>query len=207
MKPVKKCPKCNLTKDCSLFAKSKRQFDGYQSYCKECKKEVNKIFWQNRCFKKPIHGTKFCTKCKADKSVNLFFASRRRGDGLASRCKPCAQEYCNKDSNERYLNNIQYRLAKILRSRLWWALQGQKKVGSAVKNLGCTITELKKHLERLFQPGMSWDNQGKWHIDHVRPLSSFDLTNIEQLAMACHYTNLQPLWAEDNLKKNNHWAG
>lgn len=59
------------------------------------------------------------------------------------------------------------------------------------------------HLERQFTPGMSWTNYGDWHIDHIKPLASFDLTDRVQLLVACHFTNLQPLWAEENLKKGD----
>jgi len=61
------------------------------------------------------------------------------------------------------------------------------------------------HLESKFQEGMSWENYGKngWHLDHIIPLSAFDLTDPEQLKIACHYTNIQPLWARDNLVKSN----
>lgn len=61
--------------------------------------------------------------------------------------------------------------------------------------------ELRAHLETRFLPGMTWENYGAWHIDHVRPLASFDLTDRAQLLQACHYTNLQPLWARDNRSK------
>lgn len=79
------------------------------------------------------------------------------------------------------------------------------KSGSAIRDLGCSMEELKVYLESKFQPGMSWDNYSftGWHIDHIIPLSSFDLTDPEQFKQACHYTNLQPLWAEDNFKKSN----
>jgi len=78
------------------------------------------------------------------------------------------------------------------------------KAGSAVKDLGCTIPELIKYLESKFQLGMTWENHSStgWHIDHIIPLCEFDLTDREQFLKAAHYTNLQPLWAEDNLKKN-----
>jgi hypothetical protein len=60
---------------------------------------------------------------------------------------------------------------------------------------------LRARLEVKFQQGMSWDNYGQWHIDHIKPLAKFDLTDRTQFLAACHYTNLQPLWAEDNLSK------
>jgi len=102
-------------------------------------------------------------------------------------------------------NNIQYKLSINLRCRLHSAINGNYKSGSAVKDLGCTIDELKVYLESKFQPGMSWDNYGKtgWHIDHIKPLASFDLTDKYQLLEACNYTNLQPLWAKDNLVKSD----
>lgn len=101
--------------------------------------------------------------------------------------------------------NIEYKLSLNLRTRLCNALQRNTKSGSAVRDLGCSIEELKIYLESKFQPGMSWDNYGYygWHIDHIKPLSSFNLTNRNQLLEACHYTNLQPLWAKDNLSKND----
>jgi hypothetical protein len=103
-------------------------------------------------------------------------------------------ELCRKQSP-------QYRLACNLRSRLNTALGRKTKLGSAVRDLGCSIAFLKQHLEFQFHKGMTWENYGQWHIDHKRPLASFDLTNCEQFLEACHYTNLQPLWAVENLSK------
>jgi hypothetical protein len=67
--------------------------------------------------------------------------------------------------------------------------------------LGCSIAELRLHLESQFQPGMSWNNHGEWHIDHIRPLAKFNLACPLQLERACHFSNLQPLWAKDNIVK------
>ena len=58
-----------------------------------------------------------------------------------------------------------------------------------------------KHIEKQFKPGMSWENHGKWHIDHVKPCASFDLTQSEQQKACFSYLNMQPLWAIDNIKK------
>ena len=108
-------------------------------------------------------------------------------------------------NNTRIKTDIQYKLSCRLRSRLRCALQGNYKSGSAVADLGCSIDELKMYLESKFQTDMTWDNWSYegWHIDHIVPLASFDLTDRKQLLLACHYTNLQPLWAIDNLSKGD----
>ena len=95
----------------------------------------------------------------------------------------------------------QYSIAWHLRRRLYNALKGDFKKGSAIEMLGCSIQKVKLYLEAKFELGMSWDNHGKWHIDHIIPLSKFNLQDMEQLKLACHYTNLQPLWAFKNLSK------
>lgn len=114
-----------------------------------------------------------------------------------------------KYSKNRRKTDMSYRLTTILRSRLNRALKGNVKTGSAVNDLGCSIEDLKKYLESKFTNGMSWDNYGKrgWHIDHIRPLSSFNLIDSTELKQATHYTNLQPLWHVDNYKKSNKWSG
>jgi hypothetical protein len=101
--------------------------------------------------------------------------------------------------------DINYKLSRSLRKRLHNAIKNDHKVGSAVRDLGCTIPELKLRLESMFKPGMTWDNWSYrgWHIDHIKPLSSFDLTNRAEFLKAVHYTNLQPLWGKENLIKNN----
>lgn len=107
--------------------------------------------------------------------------------------------------NERRMSNPNTRLAVNLRARLRSLLKKKKKIGSAARDLGCSIEELRVHLESQFLPGMTWENYGPygWHIDHIIPLSSFNLQNKEEFLKACHYSNLQPLWREDNLKKGN----
>lgn len=104
---------------------------------------------------------------------------------------------------QRELEDINFKIKRRLRHRIYCALRFNTKVGSAVKDLGCSIEEFKQYLESKFVESMTWENYGKWHIDHVVPLDSFNLSNREELLLACHYTNLQPLWAKDNLVKSN----
>jgi hypothetical protein len=94
-----------------------------------------------------------------------------------------------------------FKLKKRLRTRLNHALFNNWKTGSAVNDLGCSIEELKQYLESQFTFGMSWDNYGKWHIDHIKPLAMFDLSKRDEFLIACNYKNLKPLWAVENWSK------
>lgn len=122
---------------------------------------------------------------------------------------------CAWDKNKRR-NDVGYHISCVLRSGFYDALSGRVKKSSAVRDLGCSIAELKERLEGLFYDNprtgekMNWDNYGKrdpnsegWQIDHIIPVSSFDLTKRKEQLKVIHYTNLQPLWAIDNLRKNN----
>lgn len=101
-----------------------------------------------------------------------------------------------------------YTIVRRLRGRLWKVLrrQGAKKSDTTQRLVGCSFEDLKLHLEKQFKPGMSWDNQGKWHIDHIRPCASFDFTKESDQKECFHYSNLQPLWAADNLLKSATWS-
>lgn len=95
------------------------------------------------------------------------------------------------------------KLLANMRSRLSYALQGRQKPVVTMQLLGCDRSTLLAHLEARFAPGMTWDNYGHggWHVDHIVPCASFDLTDPEQQRACFHYTNLQPLWASDNCSK------
>jgi hypothetical protein len=101
----------------------------------------------------------------------------------------------------RYKNEVEFRLCSRFRSYLYLHLKNSKKSDHALELLGCSIRFLKTYLEKQFKPGMSWDNYGKWHIDHVKPCAKFDLSKTEEQKKCFHYTNLQPLWAKENLSK------
>ena len=112
----------------------------------------------------------------------------------------------NNASKMRWIkNNPIARLIATQRTRLSNTLKvkGVRKKLKTLDYIGCTATELKKHLEGMFQEGMTWNNYGKngWEVDHIIPLHSFDLKTEEGKKKALHYSNLQPLWREDNLRK------
>jgi hypothetical protein len=104
-------------------------------------------------------------------------------------------------------NNPQYRLASNIRRRIHYVItrDGGTKCDKTLELLGCSIAEFRKYIEEKFLEGMSWDNYGfyGWHIDHIKPCDAFDLTDPSQKKECFHYTNLQPLWASDNLSKGN----
>lgn len=104
-------------------------------------------------------------------------------------------------------NNKDFKLRKALRQRVYFAVKSLKTAKSkkTMELLGCSIDELKIHLESKFQEGMNWENYGLkgWHIDHIIPCAFFDLTKEEEQRKCFHYTNLQPLWWIDNIKKSD----
>ncbi len=108
-------------------------------------------------------------------------------------------------------NFAMYRRVVVAMSR---AMSKHRRGGSVtdafkiVRLLGCSWAEFIAHIEQRFQPGMTWQTYGRsgWHFDHIRPLSSFDLTNEAELLKGCHYTNVQPLWAADNVRKGGRVA-
>ena len=119
--------------------------------------------------------------------------------------------YKNKDKvkqrikiyNKVYRNTLHYKIKDNMRKRIKTALKkdGGKKTKRTMKLVGCTVEQLKQYIERQFKPGMSWDQRSLFHIDHIIPCASFDLTKLSQQKKCFHYTNLQPLWAIDNIKK------
>ena len=183
-----------------MFYKRSSAKDNLDIYCKKCKR-----IYTDSSMKKSKHNIKLCKK-KSDakwyqknkhKKIQINNAWKSKN---IERSREWYREYKRKREHE----DVNFKITNNIRTRMWYALRTYQSTWSA-KNLGCSVIDLKKHLEAQFQLGMTWDNYGLkgWHIDHIRPLSSFDLGNISDLKKACHYSNLQPLWAKENLKKGN----
>ena len=159
-----------------------------------------------------VKAMRKCSKCRQVKELSEFYKNKWNKTGVHIYCIPCWKEYkVSKNHTEyfreykkrRKLVDVQYRISEQLRNRFGIAVKKGVKVGSAIRNLGCSVEELKEYLQSKFSKGMDWENYGKWHIDHIKPLSKFNLSDQNQVAVACHYTNLQPLWATENFRKGN----
>ena len=172
---------------------------------------------------------KVCTKCKIEKPFDEFNKDKKTKDNYRSDCNCCRKQYreANKkrineydkqyrEANKERINKYRiertktdplYKMKKILRDRSQKAFKrkGYSKNTKTQEMLGVDWEVVKKHIERQFTKGMNWNNQGEWHIDHIIPLAS--ASTLERLKELCHYTNLQPMWAEDNLIKSDKIIG
>ena len=159
---------------------------------KEAKAAYDKIYNQ-KC------KDKICEQKKIYKEKNL-----ERIRAYQKRWREENKEKIRINQLNRLHKSITAKLSHNWRSRFKAAMLHNKR-GKSLDFMGCNVEYLKKYLESMFQPGMTWDNYGRygWHIDHIIPVSSFDLTNIAHVYKCFHYSNLQPLWAHDNLAKSN----
>jgi hypothetical protein len=126
----------------------------------------------------------------------------------ARRRTPEYRSYINAHRRNKKRLDPAWAMADRLRKRIGRALRdragiGAKKAYKTSQYLGCTIQELMAHLSSRFLPGMTWNNRHLWHVDHIIPCANFDLADPEQQKKCFHYTNLQPLWAKDNLEKRD----
>lgn len=132
---------------------------------------------------------------------------RRIKNYLKQKSKPDFRDKANAYRRKKEKNDPIFKMNGSLRRYINKTLKIHKspKYHKLNEVLGCSVYELKKYLETKFQPGMTWENHGLygWHIDHIKPLSKFNMLNSNEQKKAFHYTNLQPLWAKDNLKKGN----
>lgn len=227
---TKVCSHCKTKKPSSKFNKNKSTKSGLNAMCKSCTREVGRNYRKNLSKRSSIDipKTKICPNCKVEKSSIEFSKEKSSADGLHSRCKYCESEYrkldktkklTNERRRNRYENDEIYKLRSILRGFIRRSIhlakkssnKDIKKAKKSLEYLGCTIEELKNHLEKQFysHPNtgeeMTWENHSYegWHVDHIKPLSTFDLTKEKEIMKANHYTNLQPLWAEENLTKGS----
>lgn len=186
-----------MDKELSEFYKDKSRKDGFHFYCKKCAIIRAELYRENNKEKCSTTSQEYYQKNKE----KVLTRQKQYQQLNKKRISSYMVEY----NQIRQKNDIQYNLVVHLRNRLTKAIKYNSKSGSAVKDLGCSIDELKSYLESKFQPGMTWENWGLhgWHIDHIKPLAKFNLTQRDEMLEAVNYKNLQPLWAIDNWKKGS----
>ena len=192
----KTCGKCKINKSTDQFHKDSSKISGFTSYCKECKT----LYRKNNIEQFRARKLKWYQKKKLQKS--LIPKQKKIKD---KNYKPAHKLKRKEKERLQRQTDLNFRMLGNLRTRIYHAMKKDTKGKKTKELLGCSIQELKIYLESKFREGMSWGNYGKygWHIDHIIPCSMFDLTNFEQQKKCFHYSNLQPLWAVDNLKKYN----
>jgi len=137
-------------------------------------------------------------------NINYLIRERRKEQDKIRNADPSIRRIINERNRNKYNNNIKYRLRMVLSSRINAAVRGICASASTLELLGCSLSEYVQYLEAKFKPGMTWGNYGiEWHIDHIIPCSAFDLIMIDEQKKCFHYTNTQPLFAIDNLRKGD----
>ena len=181
--------------------------------CKRCSKSIPINNYCGKCYtlnfreRNPGRMEELCADYYKDNKERYIIRATKRNKENPIAHSMAKKKY-DKNSNyqmNRYYSDIQYRLIKTQRARIRAALKGFNKSQTTKELLGCSIEEFKQYLESKFLVGMTWDNYGKfgWHIDHIVPISHFDLTDDVQLKQACNHANLQPLWWQDNIAKRD----
>jgi hypothetical protein len=186
---MKICAKCRQEKEFIYFRKDKTIKCGYRSYCIDCEKI--KIRENGRL--------RYEDKRKQYNKDNADVISSKYKDWRLNNISSIS-----KKASERYNIDPEYKLKHILRVRIQKAIKLNCKKTSSTELLGCNLSEYRLYLESKFTEGMNWDNYGRkgWHIDHIIPCASFNLSDYNQQKQCFHYTNTQPLWWWDNLKKS-----
>ena len=188
---MKTCTKCKIEKELSEFCKDKSKKTGLSSHCRKC-------------------ANKYADKYRIeyyDKEVKRHEKYRNEHrEEMRERTKEYRRTHKaqrNEFRKQKRITDIEYKIKCNLRYRIWSAVKNNIKCESTEKLIGCSIKELKNYLKARFVKNMTFDNYGKWHIDHIKPCDSFDLSKNKEQKKCFHYSNLQPLWALDNLKKGS----
>lgn len=189
----------------------------YKQYSKKRREQPKRIEYEKEWYKKNIDNHKktnkkwreqnkehVALKAKEYREKNLD-KEKARIKKWQIENKERIKKVRNVTVKKRYKEDLDFKIKEVLKSHLRRALQGRSKESSVFKLLGCSLKEFKNHIESKFKKGMNWDNHGPigWHIDHIKPLSRYDLTKKINQKKLFHYTNLQPLWWIDNIRKSN----
>ena len=219
---VKRCPRCSTEKPVSEFHKDRTTADGLCTGCKECKRqqlecrravrgdELRKRdleLWHANPDRNRLRRERIQAAPQKHRDYQRDYRSADPEKWREYRANYYANnrekmlEYHRQWRKKRVAENPAYKLACRMRCRIAYAMngRGQIKRSSTQEMIGCSWEFLRDFIAAKFQPGMSFENYGEWHVDHIIPLASAQ--DEAELIRLFHYKNLQPLWAEDNRKK------
>ncbi len=199
---------CKIEKQYSNFNKCKGGKNGLHNHCRNCQKIVRKNWYIKNREAEIKKSAEYAGTEKAKVARNKHYEANKETileKNRIRRTTPHARNLANIARNKIYHSDMSFRISVNMRSRMRQALKNNVKVNTTIALLGCSIEELKSYLESKFSNGMTWDNYSYkgWHIDHIKPCDSFDLSDYEQQKICFHYSNLQPMWWKDNLSKSN----
>jgi len=221
------CSKCKKVLPSSKFGKGRNK-NGLHCWCKSCRKIYHKEHKNEKALYDKEYNLKNKNRIKKERN-QWYLKNRKRILKERKEWRKIRKEELKKQKRNYYLKNKekikQYRVdnrdksnaysknrrrkdpwfkfRQNLSGRIWKALKGINKSKTTMILIGCDAEYLKNYLESKFSEGMTWENYGKWHIDHIRPCASFDLSKSTEQRKCFHYTNLQPLWALDNMMKGS----
>jgi hypothetical protein len=187
----KTCTKCKKIRQVSAFSKDAGASDGFHRWCKSCCKIARQVSY----LKNRTH----------ELSTNKEYVAKNK-EHLKERRRN--HYHSNKDKFKQKRSDLTFRLQRNVRMRLKKALHNKRKIDSIIALMGCSVNELKQYLSFFFKEGMTWDNYGTvWEIDHIQPISCFDLSIEVNQYLCSHYSNLQPLFISENRSKKDKYVG
>lgn len=184
------CTLCGIEKNIDLFHKSKKTKDGKMHNCAECNKERARKYNKEN-------------KDVISEKQKIYRKNNRDYFNLKNKEWNKKTKNASKYQKNRLINDDFFRFKNRLRTLIRNSIKKYKysKKSKTFNILGCSFEEFKVYIENQFKEGMNWGNHGKWHFDHIIPLATAKTE--EDIIKLNHYTNFQPLWAKDNLKKHN----
>ena len=208
---MKTCIICNIEKDLSEFNKLSKSPSGYQNKCRECHSRIKKEWYE----RKKESDSNFLEE-RNRKSRERYFERLNSEPDFKEKLSESVKDYHenkkedvnwrkerNRLQTERINRNpllkFRRRLVEKLRRNIFG--KGYKENSFTYKVLGCDCQHFKNYIESQFKEGMSWENYGEWHFDHIIPLSI--AKSEDEVIKLCHHTNVQPLWWQDNVEKSN----
>ena len=195
----KECNVCHIVKSIDEFHQKKTGLFGVSELCKECKKEKDKSRWLTVSIKEKERRSEYSKRYYINNIDKFFIKNRIKNDSTRKRNNEYKKRRRSDSEIIKLIESTRTRVNKYLKK------SGYDKNMRTFEIVGIAPEKLKDHISNQFKDGMDWTNYGEWHIDHIVPLSS--AKSESELYKLFHYTNLQPLWAFDNLSKGNKIIG